>query len=74
MDLGFSRQTQEEVMNQELKYNGDFPGGPVVKIVPSNTGVRILSLAEEPHASSPKNKIKQNLRQKRCCDKLNKEL
>ena len=45
-------------MNQELKYDGDFPGGPVVKTVPSNTGVRILSLAEEPHASSPKNKTK----------------
>ena len=55
--LGFSRQAQEEVMNQELKYNGDFPGGPVVKTSPSNTCL-YLFLVEEPHALPPKKKKK----------------
>ena len=51
----------------------DFPGGPVVKTLPSNAGgvgsvpgqgAKILQ------ASWPKN---QNIKQKQCCSKFNKD-
>ena len=48
-------------------------GGPVVKISPSNAGGAGLILgrgARLLHASWPKN---QNMKQKQCCNKLNKD-
>ena len=52
----------------------DFPGGPVVKISPSNAG-GVGSIpgwgAKIPHASWPKN---QNIKQKQYCNKFNKDL
>ena len=51
---------------------GDFPGGPVVKTSPSNTGGPNSipdQRAKIPHASWPKN---QNIKQKQYCYKFNK--
>ena len=54
----------------------DFPGGPVVKTLPSNAGGMDSILdqgAEIPHASQPKNQnIKKKLKQ--YCNKFNKDL
>ena len=51
----------------------DFPGGPVVKTLPSNAG-GAGSIpgqgAKIPHASWPKN---QNIKQKQYCNKFNKD-
>ena len=51
----------------------DFPGGPVVKTLPSNAG-GAGSIpgwgAKTPHASRPKT---QNIKQKQCCNKCNKD-
>ena len=53
----------------------DFPGGPVVKTLPSNAGGMDSILdqgAEIPHASQPKNQnIKKKLKQ--YCNKFNKD-
>ena len=52
---------------------GDFPGGPVVKTLPSNAG-GVGSIpgrgAKIPHASWPEN---QNIKQKQYCNKCNKD-
>ena len=51
----------------------DFPGGPVVKALPSNAGGTGLIPGQEaktPHASGPK---KQNIKQKQYCNKFNKD-
>ena len=53
---------------------GDFPGGPVVKTLPSNAGGVGLIPGQRnklPHASWPKN---QNIKQKQYCNKFNKDL
>ena len=51
----------------------DFPGGPMVKMSPSNAG-GVDSIpgraAKIPHASQPKN---QNIKQKQHCNKFNKD-
>ena len=51
----------------------DFPGGPVVKTLPSNAG-GAGSIpgwgAKVPHASGPKH---QNIKQKKYCNKFNKD-
>ena len=51
----------------------DFPGGPVVKTLPSNAGA-VSSIpgraAKIPHASQPK---KQNIKQKQCCNEFKKD-
>ena len=51
----------------------DFPGGPVVKTLPSNAG-GVGSIpgweAKIPHASGPKN---QTIKQKQYCNKFNKD-
>ena len=51
----------------------DFPGGPVVKTLPSNAG-GVDSIpgwgADIPHTSGPK---KQNIKQKQYCNKFNKD-
>ena len=60
-------------MNQELKYNGDFPGGPVVKTSPSNTCL-YLFLVEEPHALPPKKKKKKKEKKKPKTNKQTKKL
>ena len=52
----------------------DFPGGPVVKTLPSSArGVGLIPGwgAKIPHVSSPKD---QNIRQKQYCNKFNKDL
>ena len=53
----------------------DFPGGPVVKTLPSNAG-GAGSIpgqgANIPHASGPKKK-NQNIKQKQYCNKFNKD-
>ena len=52
---------------------GDFPGGPVVKTLPSNAGDEgsILGQGDKiPYASWPKN---QNIKQKQYCNKFNKD-
>ena len=53
---------------------GDFPGGPVVNILPSNAG-GVGSIpgrgAKIPHALGPRN---QNIKQKQYCNKFNKDL
>ena len=51
----------------------DFPGGPVVKTLPSNAGGAGLIPgwgAKIPRASWPKN---QNIKQKQYCNKFNKD-
>ena len=52
---------------------GDFPGGPVIKTLPSNAG-GVGSIpgggAKIPHASRSKN---QNIKQKQYCNKFNKD-
>ena len=51
----------------------DFPGGPVIKTLPSNAGGlgSIPSWGDKiPHASGPKN---QNVKQKKCHNKFNKD-
>ena len=51
----------------------DFPGGPVVKALPSNVGsVGLIpgQGAKIPPASGPKN---QNIKQKQYCNKFNKD-
>ena len=56
---------------------GDLPDGPVVKISPSNTGGAGSILRQGTkisYASGPKNKAKQNIKWKQCCNKLNKAL
>ena len=56
------------------RVQGDFPGSPVVKTSPSNVGGAGLIAgrgAKIPHASRPKN---QNVKQKQCCNKFNKDL
>ena len=53
--------------------SGDFPGGPVVKTLPSNAGSTGSTQgrgAKIPHASQPKN---QNIKQKKYCNKFNKD-
>ena len=56
----------------QLLLSWDFPGGPVVKILPSNAG-SAGSIpgwgAKIPHAPWPKN---QNIKQKQCCNKFKK--
>ena len=51
----------------------DFPGGPVVRTLPSSAG-GAGSIpgrgAKIPHALRPKD---QNIEQKRCCNKFNKD-
>jgi len=52
----------------------DFPGGPVVKTSPSNArdaGLIPGRRAKIPYALRPK---KQNIKQKQCCKKFNKDL
>ena len=52
---------------------GDFPGGPVVKTLPSNAGdVGWIPGpgGKIPHGSGPKN---QNIKQKQYCNKFNKD-
>ena len=53
---------------------GDFPGGPVVKTLPSNTG-DVGSIpgwgGKIPHASQPKH---QNIKQKPCYNKFSKDV
>ena len=51
----------------------DFPGGPVVKTLPSNAGTTGLipgQGAKIPHASRPRN---QNIKQTQYCNKFNKD-
>ena len=55
------------------KFNEDFPGGPVVKTLPSNAGGAGLIPgwgAKIPHTSRPKN---QKIKQKQYCNKFNKD-
>ena len=55
------------------KLSWEFPGGPVVKISPSSAGGAGLISGWEakiPHALRPK---KQNVKQKQCCNKFNKD-
>ena len=57
----------------------DFPGGPVVRTSPSNAGgVGLIpgGRAKIPHASWPKKRKEknQNIKQKRYCNKFNKDL
>ena len=55
------------------KYDGDFPGCPVVKTLSYNAGsVSLISGrgAEIPHASWPEH---QNIKQKQYCNKSNKD-
>ena len=63
--------------NQCQKQIGDFPGGPVVKTLPSNAGGMDLIPgwgAKIPHASQPKKKKKnQNIKQKWYCNKFNQD-
>ena len=53
---------------------GDFPGSPVVKFSPSNTG-DVSSIpgreAKIPHVLGPK---KRKMKQKQYCNKFNKDL
>ena len=61
------------MLSIKLKVFRDFPGGPVVKTLPSNEG-GVASIpgqgAKIPHASGPKN---QNIKQKQYCNKFNKD-
>ena len=65
---------QTQRTSRELKHSsGDFPGGPVVKTLPSNAG-GAGSIpgwgAGVPHASRPEG---QNTKQKQYCNKFNKD-
>ena len=70
-DEGQVMQTPRMLFARHL--NRNFPGGPVFKTSPSNAG-GAGSIpgqgAKIPHASWPKN---QNIEQKQCCNKFNKE-
>ena len=59
-------------MFHKTTLSGDFPGGPVVKTLPSNAG-RVGSIpgqgAKIPHALQPKI---QGIEQKQYCNKFNK--
>ena len=58
-----------------IQTSKDFPDGPVVKLFPCNAGGVVGSIpgqeAKIAHASGPKN---QNIKQKRYCNKFNKDL
>ena len=57
---------------QQISRHWDFPGGLVVKTLPSNAGDMDLIPgrgAKIPHASGPKN---QNIKQNQYCNKFNK--
>ena len=60
--------------NNKTNNNRDFPGGPVVKISPSNAGGEGLIPDQGTkilHTSWPEN---QNMKQKQHCNKFNKDL
>ena len=54
----------------------DFPGGPVIKSLPSKAGVPVLFLVGElrSHRSLGPNSKQTNIKQKQYCKKLNKDL
>ena len=55
-------QGMKEVLQNQKQTNRDFPGGPVVKILPSSAvgeGLSPGSGAKIPHALQPKKKQKQ---------------
>ena len=65
--------TGKENGNLKMSWPRDFPGGPVVKTLPSNAGGAGLIPgwgAKIPHTSRPKN---QNIKQKQYCNKFNKD-
>ena len=73
-DLYLLKLTKRWTTNVTEKHiDRHFPGGPVVKTLPSNAG-GAGSIpgrgAEIPHASWPKN---QNVKQKQYCNKFNKD-
>ena len=54
----------------------NFPGGPVVKILPSNAGAVGLTSGQEAkmlHIRPPKKKKNTNVKQKQYCNKFNKD-
>lgn len=52
-----------------MKRSWVFPGGPVVKTLPSEAEMQVSSLVRsDPHASQPK---PQNIRQRQYCNKFN---
>ena len=65
------------LVTQVLKRNFQgFPGGLVVKTLPSSVGGAGLipgQGAKTPHASWPKKKTKQTTKQKQYCNKFNKD-
>ena len=68
----FNIHTKFEAKTEVKNTCGDFPGGPVVKTLPSNAGGAGLipgQGAKIPHALWPKH---QNIKQKQCCNKFNR--
>ena len=69
----FNIHTKFEAKTEVKNTCGDFPGGPVVKTLPSNAG-GAGSIpgqgAKIPHTLWPKN---QNIKQKQFCNKFNKD-
>ena len=80
-ELAYERQGTEalriesssnHVSELRCESSGDFPGGPVIKTLPSNArdeGSKSSRGAKMPHAPGPKS---QNIKQKQYCIKFNK--
>ena len=70
--LSVSPPANNHVSELRCGSSGDFPGGPVIKTLPSNAGDEGSDSsrgAKMPHAPGPKN---QNIKQKQYCIKFNK--
>ena len=68
--LGINQGSERLIQGKLQDIAGDFPGGPVVKTLPSNAGAAGLIPVQEakiPHASWPK---KQSIKQKQYCNKF----
>ena len=79
MCFSTNSETERDGGNSEMKINlrGDFPGGPVVKTLPSNAGGAGSISGQEakiPHASQRKKNPKTKpMKQKQYGSKFNKE-
>ena len=70
--LSMSPPANNHVSELRCESSGDFPGGPVIKTLPSNArdeGSKSGRGAKMPHAPGPKS---QNIKQKQYCIKFNK--
>ena len=72
-DLVKKLQLQQWLKALSLKPRSDFPGGPVVKALPSSAG-DACSVPGWELRSMPCGQKKQNIKQKQYCNKFNEDL